>query len=169
MGNTTKNVKAATPRTKAWAENEAQARIKYEQVLEATPEEIFNVLANTPTFAEWIPDLTSSSWLSEAPYGVGSTRRVGTKMGEIDSKIIAWTPAKEWGFTIITTPSSMLKEYVEFFELIPQAEGKTLVKFTGGIKTWPLMGWMMKSYTKKAIKRTMTAIENRVKKLRIAN
>ncbi|MFT5222683.1 MAG: hypothetical protein ACI867_000988 [Glaciecola sp.] len=107
--------------------------------IRATPAQVFEALADTPSWKRWFPALTDSRWTSQAPFGVGSTRQVKIGPMAIDEEFIIWEPGKRWGFTITKTTLPMARAVAEVMELEPIDDG-TACTVTHRMSMEPLPG-----------------------------
>ncbi len=89
------------------------------RTLPATPDEVFAALADTPSWPQWFAALTKAEWTSDAPYGVGSTRRVHIGPIKVDERFIVWEPGVRWGFTFTATTIPTVRAGAELVELAP--------------------------------------------------
>ncbi len=114
----------------------APVRVVAEERVAASPQACFAVLADTPTWNEWFPQVTRCDWTSEPPHGVGSTRRVSVRGWVVDERFIAWDPGERWGFTFLATNVPTVRAGVELCELTRDGTG-TLLRYTMAIEPLP--------------------------------
>ena len=50
----------------------APFKIDVERSIDATPAEVFDVIADTPGFPDWVPAINAAEWTSDAPANVNS-------------------------------------------------------------------------------------------------
>ena len=97
--------------------------------IDAPPQTVFDVLADTPGWTEWFPGMSTARWTSLPPHGVGSTRHVRVGPLRVDEIFIAWDPPSAWGFTFTAANVPGLRAGVELAELVPLADGRTHVRY----------------------------------------
>ncbi|MFT5223784.1 MAG: hypothetical protein ACI867_002111 [Glaciecola sp.] len=112
--------------------------------LRATPAQVFEALADTPSWQRWFPAVTASKWTSEAPFGVGSTRQVKVGPMAIDEEFTVWEPGKQWGFTVTNTTLPMARAVAEVMEIEPIDDGAACT-VTHRMSMEPLRGMGMLS------------------------
>lgn len=105
----------------------APLRFVYEVALDASSEEVFDILAATYWRPGFVRDIV---WTSPEPHGVGSTRTVVLNkwMGVCD-KFIVWDPGKRFTFYIKETTVPLARALCEDYRLEPAGSGKTRLTY----------------------------------------
>jgi hypothetical protein len=103
----------------------------------ASPEAVFEVLADYPGWREWFPSVSSAEHLGDQEDGVGSRRRVRVPGAVFDEEFIAWDPGSRWSFTGIACRPHLMRALVEDCR-ISTAGGRTTVSYTMYVE--PLRG-----------------------------
>jgi uncharacterized protein YndB with AHSA1/START domain len=96
----------------------------------ASPDRVFEVLADTDSWSRWFPGLHAATWTSTAPHGVGSTRQVRLGPLQVDEEFIVWEPGDRFGFTFTDVNLPGTRAGVELVELVPVGAGRTRVAYT---------------------------------------
>lgn len=117
------------------------ASVKYTATrrIDASPDEVFAALADTPRWSEWFPMISAAEWQSPEPHGVGSRRRVKVGGGWINEEFIVWEPGRRWGFRALSLPIPAVRALAELVELTPDGDG-TSVTYGIYVEPLPLMG-----------------------------
>jgi hypothetical protein len=64
-----------------------------------TPEQLFEVLGDAESWPRFSPVIAKVIWTSPSPYGVGTTRRIETRVGIVgDEEFLAWEPSGRMTF-----------------------------------------------------------------------
>lgn len=117
----------------------APIRYRATRLVAATPDEVFEVLADTDGWPRWFPGVTSASWTSEPPHGVGSTRTVKVGAVAIEEQFLVWDPGRAWGFTFTATTIPLVRAAAELVELRPDGTG-TQVTYDLHVDPLPIVG-----------------------------
>jgi carbon monoxide dehydrogenase subunit G len=123
-------VPSCRPETTAFTAT-APVRASAVREVAGTPDEVFAVLADAEGWTRWFPGLRSCRWLSDAPHGVGSTRRIALGPLQVDEEFIVWEPGARFGFTFTSANLPGTRAGVELVELVPVDDGRrTRVSYT---------------------------------------
>ena len=97
-----------------------RAPLQFSNVIElnATPDVVFDVLADIDSWPKWFEGMTSSAWLTPAPYGQGSQRQV-TLLGlvKVDETFLVWQPGKRFCFRFEQQNALLAKAGIEDVQL----------------------------------------------------
>ena len=141
---------------------------KAEEVIKATPEQIFEVFEDEVSWTVWAPPIQRVEWTSPKPFGVGTTRTV-YMMGDMDGyeEFIAWERGKRMAFTFIGCSKNNTEKFLEDYRVEDLGDGSCRVTWYMAMEnrgqsefrqkmTRPIMGavnrWMFrrfKRYTEK--------------------
>ena len=116
------------------------------------------MIADTPGFADWIPAIKAAEWTSNAPYGVGSTRRIKAAGATLESRIIAWDPGQQWGFTVTRMSLPLWRGHAEVADLSPNADGTTHVRWRVGFQPTPLITRLIRGWMESELAKTLDAL-----------
>ena len=137
-----------------------------EVVIEATPEEILDVLADVASVPDWSPQYQSAEALDT--YDDGRPRRVRIRIkaaGLTDEQVVeySWT-ADSVGWTLIS--AGQLKAQDAKYTLTPQGD-KTKVRFDMNVDpSIPLPGFLLKSTLKGGMKTATDGLRDQVLKVK---
>jgi uncharacterized protein YndB with AHSA1/START domain len=117
------------PETAAFAST-APLRAHAVRDLPAPPDQVFAVLADTASWAQWFPGMRRARWLTPEPHGVGSTRRVTVGPLTIDEEFVVWEPGERFAFTFVATSLPVVRTGVDVAELTPLPGDRTRLHYT---------------------------------------
>lgn len=102
-----------------------------EEIIRATPDEVFDALAGTDVWPVWIKPIARVEWTSSCPYSIGSTRAVYLARGEvIDEKFIAWDRGRRMAFCYTQTSENSMESAGEDFQITDLGDGRSKLKWT---------------------------------------
>ena len=105
--------------------NTARWRFFHRLELPAPPEVVFEVISSSELEREWFPDFVRAEWLTPEPQGVGARRRYELSYMTLMEEFIVWEPGKRMAFWISECSLPMLSRCMEYYSLIPTADGGT--------------------------------------------
>ncbi len=119
----------------------APVRIEVGSTVQATPAQVWQVLADHRGWTRWFgPSLASCEPTSEPPEGVGSTRTVTLRGGaRVDERFIVWDEPELWAFTGTAMKPGAFRELVERVTLAPIGDDRTRVTYTMALTP---AGWL---------------------------
>jgi carbon monoxide dehydrogenase subunit G len=79
-------------------------RIERDTTVDATPEEVWRVLADFGALATWVPMIQHSCLLAEQTEGVGTVRRVQIARQTLVERVTTWQPPNELAYAIEGLP-----------------------------------------------------------------
>jgi carbon monoxide dehydrogenase subunit G len=133
----------------------APLRFVNEVEINASPEEVFKVLADAESWPRFLKDAIKAEWTSPEPHGVGSTRTLILKGMTAQEHFIAWEPGKRFTFFVPEITAPLARAICEDYRLEPAGRGKTrftyvvacepglLLRLTGPFGRW-LLGSMFR-------------------------
>ena len=152
-----------------------------EQVIRATPEQIFEVFEDEVAWTVWVPPIQRVEWTSPKPFGIGTTRTVymvGDMVGY--EEFIAWEPGKRMAFTFIGCSKDNTEKFLEDYRVEDLGDGTCRVVWymameSPGGPSWsdairrPLMTafnrWMFRRFRKYAEEYALKASTSSVQTL----
>lgn len=108
----------------------ASQRFVNEVVLAAPPERVFELLADPEEWPRWFTDILHIEWLTSAPHGVGSRRRVALKTLLVEESFLAWEPGKRFAFRFDVIDRPLVRAAIEDYVLAPSGDGATRLTWT---------------------------------------
>ena len=143
----------------------APRRYVSEEVLEITPEKLFDIFEDPEAWPQWVSAIDQVEWTSDKPYGPGTTRTVTMSKwaGNMVAyeKFITWEQNRRMSFFMTHSSTNTLKAFGEDYLVIDLQNGKCLLKLTvafhprGNMMSsvnyfiQPMMGWYCGSLLKK--------------------
>jgi len=103
----------------------APLRFVYTVDIDASPEDVFKVLADVDAWPRFLEDARKAQWLSPVPHGVGSARTLILKGLTAQEHFIAWEPGKRFTFYIAEMTAPLARALCEDYRLEPAGRGKT--------------------------------------------
>lgn len=131
---------------------QAPVRAVAEREVGATPDRVFEVLADAPSWERWFPNMRSCRYTTAAPYGVGSRRRVQVGPLKVEEEFVAWDPGERWGFTFVDVNLPGARAGVELVELTPVGDDRCHVRYTMAIEPAALAAPLAGLFTRAAEK-----------------
>jgi hypothetical protein len=86
--------------------------------LDLSADEVFAILADVDSWPVWFGGMTNVTWLTPAPYGVGSQRQV-TLSGliKVSETFLVWVPGKRFCFRFEQQNALLAKAAIEDIQL----------------------------------------------------
>lgn len=103
----------------------------------ASPEQVFAVLADHERWPEWFPNVKRVEVLGPAE-GVGARRRVSIPGAQVEERFIAWDVGQRWSFTGTAAKPGFVRSLVEDCQLAPHGDGGTAITYTMHLDPAPL-------------------------------
>ena len=92
--------------------------------LAITPEQLFEVLADETSWPRWASVITTVTWTSPEPRGVGTTRTVDMRGGITgDEEFLAWEPFTRMAFRFNESTTDAIAAFAEDYRVVPTATG----------------------------------------------
>lgn len=101
----------------------APFRFENEAELDAPPDAVFDILADTATWPKWFPDFRRATWKTDPPPGVGSVRVAELATVSAREKFIAWEPGARFTFTMLEMTLPLVSTMVEDYALTATPKG----------------------------------------------
>ncbi len=95
-----------------------------EAILDASPDRVFAILADTASWPQWFPKVKYAKWLTE-PARVGAHREVAVDLLAVREEFLAWDPGRRFAFTIYAETLPFSHSLVEDYQLEPASGGRT--------------------------------------------
>ena len=149
-----------TPRPPEWTDT-APVKVAAARELWATPDEVFEALADHESWPDWFDGVTRVERLGHQHGGVGSRRRViiGGR-GRVDEEFNVWEPGTAWGFTGTDMSPPLLRSLNERVTIQPIGPDRVRVTYLMAIDPRPVVGLVVKVATKRIAKNLAAALES---------
>lgn len=131
-------------RPPGWAAT-APIQIHNEVFLPATPEHVFEVLADSAGWTTWFKGM-SQVRIDGPARGVGTLRTVWVRSTQVQEHFIVWEPSRRITFHIVQSNSPGLRVMVEDYQIVPMGNGSTLAINVGLEAKGPLrlVPWLVR-------------------------
>jgi len=107
--------------------DDAPVRIVTTCRLGATPDHVFDTLADPASWPRWFPLMSRAGWTSPGPAALGAEREVALRaFGQFRERFIAWEPGARYTFTMIGTTSPLVDAMGEDYRLTADGKGTRL-------------------------------------------
>ena len=95
-----------------------------EQVIRATPDQIFDVFEDAVSWTVWAPPIKNVEWTSPKPFGVGTTRTVSMVGGIVGyEEFVAWERGKRMAFTFLRCSKKDPIKFIEDYRVTDLGDG----------------------------------------------
>lgn len=102
----------------------------------AAPERVWEALISDASASAWGRMITSVSWTSAPPRGIGSTRESAALGARARSRYFRWDENRGYSMFVYESTAPMFRRYAEDFVLEP-SDDRTLFTFTVAIEPKP--------------------------------
>ncbi|GAA5317825.1 MAG: SRPBCC family protein [Candidatus Pelagadaptatus aseana] len=110
-----------------------EAPLVFENIIEvdATPDDVFEVLTDVDSWPKWFSGMTDVKWLTDAPHGDRSQRQISL-MGlvKVDETFLCWEPGKRFSFRFEKQNALLAKAAIEDIQLEPLGDGRCRVNYS---------------------------------------
>lgn len=99
--------------------------IRIEKHFAAPPERVWESLASDESLKAWGSSLTALTWLSERPFGIGTTREVVLAPGvaRVRERFIRWDEGHGYAFAVYEANMPVLRRFAEDYALEADGDG----------------------------------------------
>ena len=101
---------------------------RYEKLFAAPPERVWESLTSDESLSAWSSTVTSLTWTSERPFGVGTTREVVLAPGlaRVRERFFRWDEGHGYSFEVHQANAPFFRRFAEDYVVEPaDPEGKT--------------------------------------------
>jgi uncharacterized protein YndB with AHSA1/START domain len=161
---------AMTPQPPEWTDS-APVKISASREIVASPDEIFDALADDESWPKWFPKMTKAERYGEIDEGVGACRRVSVGRVKVDEEFIEWVPGKTWGFTALDITGApplldSMNERVSIQQLSPDRCRVTYLMALGPRRGTPwLFDKMLRGGLTKMLRNTLCGLNRHLEEL----
>ena len=146
----------------------AQFCFTAEEVITATPAQIFEVFEDARSWAVWATPIQKVEWTSPKPFGLGTTRTVYMSGGmDAYEEFIAWESGRRMAFCFVAMSHSSIESFAEDYQVTDLGDGRCKVRWVMAMQPRgfsryvlrliaPLMTW----YNRKMFGKFREYIEN---------
>jgi uncharacterized protein YndB with AHSA1/START domain len=103
---------------------------RYSKLFAAPPERVWESLTSDESLAAWSSTVSSLTWLSDRPFGVGTTREVVLAPGlsRVHERFFRWDEGRGYSFEAYEANAPLFRRFAEDYVLEP-ADGGTNTRF----------------------------------------
>ncbi len=94
----------------------------------------FASLEDPEAWPEWLDAITEVTWTSPKPFGVGTTRDIDMKLGDVSEYFYAWEPGRRMAFYFVSGKSPMFAAFAEDYEVIPAGDDSCEIVWRYGVE-----------------------------------
>lgn len=114
---------------------------RYRTRLDATPDEVWESITSDDSMAPWSPMITSITWTSPRPFGVGTTCEVSSPIGpRVRERYFRWDEGHSHAFYVYESAAPFLKRFAEDYVVEPDGDG---TQFTWVVAMEPKKAWAL--------------------------
>lgn len=100
------------------------------EIVQATPERVFDVFCDAASWPLWAPPITDVEWTSPFPLEVGSTRTVTMVSGLVGyEEFIEWDPPHVMAFRFNEVSRPGVEAFAEHYTVHDLGDGRSLVEW----------------------------------------
>ena len=99
----------------------------YEKHYDAPPEQVWESLQSDNSLADWGSAVSSVTWTSPRPFGIGATREVALGPNKVREKFFRWDEGRGYSFYVTEGNVPLFRRFAE--DYVIEADG-TGTKFT---------------------------------------
>ncbi|WP_041781839.1 SRPBCC family protein [Mycolicibacterium chubuense] len=96
---------------------------RYERHFAATPERVWESLQSDQSLSAWGKTVSSLTWTSPRPFGVGTTREVGTGGTRVHERFFRWDEGSGYAFYVYEANVPLFRRFAEDYRIEPDGVG----------------------------------------------
>lgn len=109
----------------------ASHRFHAEEIIAATPEQIFEVFEDAHAWTVWATPIQKVEWTSPKPFGLGTTRTVSMSGGLVGEEVfIAWERGKRMAFCFTAMSRDSMESFAEDYQVTDLGDGTCRAQWT---------------------------------------
>lgn len=99
--------------------------LRYRKHFAATPEHVWESLSSDASLQAWGPTVSSLTWLSARPFGVGTEREVALAPGliKVRERFFRWDEGRGYSFHAVEANAPLFRKFAEDYVLTPEGDG----------------------------------------------
>ena len=101
-----------------WA-SEAPLTFHNETILDATCDEVFDILADVDQWSDWFEEFEGAEWITLGSPDVGSERVVHLDIMDAREEFLAWEPGRRFSFCLKSATLPLANWLVEDYRMTP--------------------------------------------------
>jgi hypothetical protein len=97
--------------------------LRFEKHYDAPVEQVWESLQSDESLAAWGNTVSSLTWTSPRPFGVGSTREVGTGPMRVREHFFRWDEGRGYSFYVTEANAPLFRRFAEDYVVLPDGTG----------------------------------------------
>ncbi|MBX7430828.1 SRPBCC family protein [Mycobacterium sp. Y57] len=108
---------------------------RYQKHFDAPPERVWESLQSDESLSAWGATVGSLTWTSPRPFGVGTTREVGTGPARVHERFYRWDEGSGYAFYVYEANVPLFRRFAEDYRVEPDGAG---TRFTWAVAIEPV-------------------------------
>ncbi|KGI67756.1 SRPBCC family protein [Mycolicibacterium rufum] len=96
---------------------------RYEKHYDAAPEQVWESLQSDASLSEWGSTVTSLTWTSPRPFGIGTTRTVALGPAQVHERFFRWDEGSGYSFYVYESNAPLFRRFAEDYRVEPDGTG----------------------------------------------
>jgi hypothetical protein len=109
---------------------------RYAKTFAAPVERVWESLTSDASLAAWSATVSSLTWLSERPFGIGTTREVVLAPGlaKVHERFFRWDEGRGYSFSVYEANAPIFKHFAEDYAIAPAGGDATRFTWTVAVE-----------------------------------
>ncbi|OBF23333.1 SRPBCC family protein [Mycobacterium sp. ACS4331] len=100
---------------------------RYEKHYDAPPEQVWESLQSDESLAAWGNSVSSVTWTSPRPFGVGSSRVVALGPSQVREHFFRWDEGQGYSFYVTEANAPLFRRFAEDYVVLPDGTGTRFI------------------------------------------
>ncbi len=92
---------------------------RYTKHYDAPPEKVWESLQSDESLSAWGPSVSSLTWTSPRPFGIGTTREVGLGPTRVHERFFRWDEGSRYSFYLYESNAPLFRRFAEDYVIAP--------------------------------------------------
>jgi hypothetical protein len=110
----------------------------------ASPERVWESLASDESLSAWGSTVSSLTWLSQRPFGVGTIREVVLGPSKVHERFFRWDEGRGYSFYVYEATAPLFRRFAEDYVVEPDRDG-TMFTWTVAVDPKPVLALPFKA------------------------
>jgi hypothetical protein len=97
--------------------------LRFEKHFAASVEQVWESLQSDESLSAWGPSVSTLTWTSPRPFGIGTTREVGLGVAKVHERFFRWDEGKGYSFYVYECNAPLFRRFVEDYAIAPDGSG----------------------------------------------
>ena len=103
----------------------------------APPAKVWDSLASDESLAAWSSTVSSVTWTSGRPFGVGTTREVALGPNKVHERFFRWDEGRGYSFEVYEGNVPLFRRFAEDYNVAPDGSDDSATRFTWTVAMEP--------------------------------